>query len=152
MYYYKINIHSKTQGKNCSWPGSRLCLKKKLKSFSWFKHLKSKNAKKPFWKIFKEKSIQLIENGGWHFTNIKSPENLEKKFLNFLHHQEFEASGLKLDNIKEMVKNKKIIYDLDIDQKNYKWKGTKSLNKVPLSTMPDYLYNNYKKYSNWLEI
>ena len=21
MYYYKINIHSKTQGKNCSWPG-----------------------------------------------------------------------------------------------------------------------------------
>ena len=28
MYYYKINIHSKTQGKNCSWPGSRLCLKK----------------------------------------------------------------------------------------------------------------------------
>ena len=51
-----------------------------------------------------------------------------------------------------MVKNKKIIYDLDIDQKNYKWKGTKSLNKVPLSAMPDYLYNNYIKYSNWLEI
>ena len=100
----------------------------------------------------KYNNIHYVENGGWHFTNIKSPENLEKKFLNFLHHQEFEASGLKLDNIKEMVKNKKIIYDLDIDQKNYKWKGTKSLNKVPLSSMPDYLYNNYKKYSNWLEI
>ena len=51
-----------------------------------------------------------------------------------------------------MVKNKKIIYDLDVDQKDYKWKGTKKLSKVPLSEMPDYLSNNYKKYSNWIEI
>ena len=93
-----------------------------------------------------------MKNGGWHFTNIKSPEDLEKKFLNFLHHQDFEASGLKLENIKEMVKNKKILYDLGIDRRDYKWKGTKTLNKVDISEMPKYLSNNYEKYFNWLEI
>ena len=51
-----------------------------------------------------------------------------------------------------MVENKKIIYDLNVDQKDYKWKGTKSLNKVPLSFMPNYLSSNYEKYSIWLEI
>jgi len=152
IFYYKFNLLYK----NLIWYGSRACKKKFFISPQWLRNAKYKRY--PIWRvdiIFSNKkynNIHYVENGGWHFTNIKSPENLEKKFLNFLHHQEFEASGLKLDNIKEMVKNKKIIYDLDIDQKNYKWKGTKSLNKVPLSAMPDYLYNNYKKYSNWLEI
>ena len=93
-------------------------------------------------KVFKSGSLIL---GG-------EVENLEKKFSNFLHHQDFEASGLKLKNIEEMVKNKKIIYDLNVDQKKYKWSGSKILNKVPLSFMPNYLSSNYEKYSNWLEI
>ena len=138
------------------WHGSRACKKKFFKSPQWLRNAKSK--KYPLWRLDiilsnkKYNNIRYVENGGWHFTNIKTPENLEKKFSNFLHHQEFEASGLKLKNIKEMVENKKIIYDLNVDQKDYKWKGTKSLNKVPLSFMPNYLSSNYEKYSNWLEI
>ena len=77
---------------------------------------------------------------------------------NPIHYHEGDLSGvgyLKLPKgmtKNKMVKNKKIIYDLDIDQKDYKWSGTKILNKVPLSAMPDYLSENYKKYVNWLEI
>ena len=152
MFDYKFNILHEEIIRH----GSRACKKKFFKTPQWLRNAKYK--KYPIWRIdiffsnMKYNNIHYVENGGWHFTNMKSPENLEKKFLNFLHHQDFETSGLKLENIKEMIKNKKIIYDLDVDQKDYKWKGSKKLSKVPLSQMPDYLSNNYKKYSNWLEI
>ena len=152
IFYYKFNLLYA----NLIWHGSRACKKKFFKTPQWLRNAKYK--KYPIWRIdiffsnMKYNNIHYVENGGWHFTNMKSPENLEKKFLNFLHHQDFELSGLKLENIREMVKNKKIIYDLDVDQKDYKWEGTKKLSKAPLSEMPDYLSNNYKKYSNWLEI
>ena len=151
FFYYKFNLFYDLM----PWYGTKACKKKKLLSFSWLRNLKNK--KYPFWRIdtlfsnLKQMNLEIVEDGGWHFTNIKTPENLEKKFSNFLHHQEFEASGLKLKNIKEMVENKKIIYDLNVDQKDYKWNGTKSLNKVPLSFLPSYLSSMYEKYYNWLE-
>ena len=138
------------------WYGSRACKKKHFISPQWLRNIKHK--KYPLWRldlIFSKKKysdIHYIKNGGWHFTNIKSPKDLEKKFQNFLHHQDFEASGLKLEDINEMVKNRKILYDLGTDRRDYKWNGTKTLNKVDISEMPKYLANNYEKYSNWLEI
>ena len=82
------------------------------------------------------------------------PENsdIEKKLLNYTHHYEFEQSGIKLNDIKKMVNMKKVIYDHSIDQRGYKWSGDKSLKKVSLIEMPNYLSENYKKYSDWLEI
>ena len=100
----------------------------------------------------KYSSIYYVKNGGWHFTNIKSPEDIEKKFLNFLHHQDFEYSGLKLNDIKEMVANRKILYDHSADQKEFKWTGSKTLKKISLDSMPDYIKNNYEKYKDWLDI
>ena len=47
-----------------------------------------------------------------------------------------------------MVKEKRILYDHSVDQRGYKWKGSKTLKKVKLSEMPDYLSRNYEKYSN----
>ena len=75
---------------NKIWHGSKACKKKYFRSSQWLRNTKHK--KYPFWRLdilFSEKKhgdIFYIENGGWHFTNIKSPEDLEKKFLNFLHH------------------------------------------------------------------
>ena len=97
--------------------------------------LDTKHKKYPLWRLdiilskTKYSSIHYVENGGWHFTNIKSPEEIEKKFSNFLHHQDFEDSGLTLDNVKEMVKNKKVLYDHSVDQKDYKWSGKTTLKK-----------------------
>ena len=151
-FYYKFNL---IYG-NLIWHGSRACKKKDFISPQWLRNIKHK--KYPIWRIdsiFSKKKyndIYYVKNGGWHFTNIKSPENLEKKFQKFLHHQDFEASGLKLVDIEKMVKNKQILYDLGIDRRDYKWHGTKTLRKVDISEMPEYLSNNYEKYSNWLEI
>ena len=151
-FYYKFNLYYE----NLIWHGSKACKKKYFKSPQWLRNVRHR--KYPIWRLdifFSDKkynNIQYVENGGWHFTNIKSPENLEKKFLNFLHHQDYEASGLNLKNIKEKVKNRKILYDLGVDQRDFKWSGLKTLKKVDISEMPDYLSSNYKKYSDWLEI
>ena len=150
-FYYKFNL----MYENLTWHGSRACQKKNFLYPQWLRNIKHK--KYPFWRldtIFSNKkytNIHYIENGGWHFTNIKSPENLEKKFLNFLHHQDYVASGLNLENIKEMIKNKKILYDLGVDRRNYKWSGTKKLSKINLSELPEYLKSNTKKYIKWLD-
>ena len=150
-FCYKFNLVYK----NLIWHGPRACRKKNFKSPQWLRNVKHR--KYPFWRldtlfsIKKYNSIHYIENGGWHFTNMKSPEDLEKKFLNFLHHQDFEASGLKLNDIKETIQKRKILYDLGVDQRGFKWSCLKTLDKVALSELPDYLSFNYKKYSNWLE-
>jgi len=151
IFCYKFNL----QYENLIWHGSKACRKKNFISPQWLRNVRHR--KYPFWRFdiaFSNKkynNIHYVENGGWHFTNMKSPEDLEKKFLNFLHHQDFESSGLKLEDIKEKVKNKKILYDLGIDQRGYKWSGKKSLTKINLSEMPDYLSNNHEKYSAWIE-
>ena len=46
------------------WPGTKICQKKNLKSPQWLRNIKTK--KRAFWKIFKDKQPQLINNSGWH--------------------------------------------------------------------------------------
>ena len=151
-FSYKFNLLYE----ELSWYGPRACRKKDFISPQWLRNTKHK--KYPFWRIdtiFSEKkytSIYHVENGGWHFTNIKTPEDIEEKYSNFLHHQDFEYSGLKLSDVKEMVQNRKILYDHSADRRDFKWKGSKTLKKIDLSEMPEYLSKNYEKYSKWLDI
>jgi len=151
MFLYKFNLLHE----ELIWIGSRACKKKNLISPQNLRDTKDKIY--PIWRLdimfskLKYNSIHYVNNGGWHFSNIKSPEDIEKKFSNFLHHQDFEYSGLNLRDIKKMIENKKILYDHSADQRDYKWSGSKNLKKVDLSYMPDYLRENYKKYDNWLD-
>ena len=151
MFFYKFNLLHE----EIVWTGSRACRKKNLISPQNLRDTKDRIY--PIWRVdiifskLKYNSIHYVNNGGWHFTNIKSPEDIEKKFLNFLHHQDFEYSGLNLNDIKKMIKNKKILYDHSADQRDFKWSGSKTLKKVNLSYMPDYIRKNYKKYDNWLD-
>ena len=116
-----------------------------------------KQRKYPLWRLdillskMKYNSIFYVENGGWHFTNIKTPEELETKLLNYLHHYEFEQSGLTKEDLRKKISEKKIIYDHSVDQRKFKWNSEKTLEKIELSNMPTYLQKNSKKYSNWLE-
>ena len=152
MFYYKFNLLHET----LPWYGTRACKKKNFISPQWLRDVKQK--KYPFWRLdtvfskTKYKEIHYVKNGGWHFTNIKTPENIEKKYSNFLHHHDFEIGGLKLNDIKQIVRDKKIIYDHTIDQRGDKWNSSATLKKLTLSEMPYYLRQNYKKYINWLEI
>jgi|TARA_B110000438_G_scaffold72389_1_gene72496 beta-1,4-mannosyl-glycoprotein beta-1,4-N-acetylglucosaminyltransferase len=150
-FSYKFNLLYE----GLDWYGSRACKKKNFISPQWMRNTKHK--KYPFWRLDtffskrKYSNLYYVEDGGWHFTNIKSPEDIEKKYLNFLHHQDFEYSGLKLDDVKKMVKDKKILYDHSADQRDFKWQGNRKLKKINLSELPDYLRENNSKYSKWLD-
>ena len=59
-----------------------------------------------FFSKTKYMNIKIIEDGGWHFSNLKSPEEIEDKMLNFGHHNEVEDSGIGLKDIKSMINEK----------------------------------------------
>ena len=151
MFFYKFNLLYETK----PWCGSRACKKKYFLSPQWLRDVREK--KYPLWRFdilfskTKYRDILYIEDGGWHFTNIKSPSDIEKKLLNYTHHYEYEQSGLTLSDLQKKILERKIIYDHSVDQREFKWGSEKTLTKIKLTNMPDYLRENYKKYANWLE-
>ena len=138
---------------NKSWIGTKAILKKNLLTPQWLRDVKDK--KYPFWRIdtffskMKYSDIQHIDDGGWHFTNFKTPKELEMKLDNFGHHAEFKESGLKIKDIEKMMKENRAIYDYDSDMRESKWAGKKTLNKVKLDNLPNYINLNKKKYLDW---
>ena len=151
MFYYKLNLLYE----DYTWLGTRAIKKKNLISPQWLRNIKGKNY--PKWRIdiiFSKKkysNLYFIKNGGWHFTCLKTPEKLENKLLNFAHHYEYEESGLNINKIKKLIKEKKVIYDHNVDQKKYKWSGNASLKKIEMSLLPEYIRLNLKNYEDWLD-
>ena len=151
IFYYKFNLLYPS----VPWFGTRACKKKNFISPQWLRDVKHK--KYPVWRldtIFSKKkynNILHINDGGWHFTNIKSAEDIEKKLLNYTHHYEFEQSGLDVQNLKRKIDEKKILYNHNVDQRKYKWGSDKILSKIQFSKMPDYLRENIEKYKQWLD-
>jgi len=151
MFYYKLNLYYP----DFEWFGSKACRKKNLLSPQWLRNIKSKKYSKfRIDLIFNKKkynNIFYVLDGGWHFTCIRTPEELEYKLLNFAHHYEFETSGLKKDDIKKLILEKRVMYDHNVDQKDYKWSGKTKLKKILNSELPGYLDSNADKYKEWLD-
>ena len=104
-----------------------------------------------FFSSKKYSNLYFVKNGGWHFTCLRTPEELEKKLLNFAHHYEYEESGLNLDNLKKLISEKRVMYDHNIDQKGYKWSGKSKLKNYETKLLPKYIYSNIDKFSKWLD-
>jgi beta-1,4-mannosyl-glycoprotein beta-1,4-N-acetylglucosaminyltransferase len=153
MFYYKLNLFYS----NFIWHGSKGCVKKKILSPQWLRNVKNKNYKwwrfDTFFSKKKYNNIMFVKNGGWHFTNIKKPKDIFKKFKTFLHHVDFEQSGLNLESIEHNIRNKKVGYDHLADQKKTnKWESEVILDKADYSILPSYIKENKKKYTEWLEL
>ena len=95
-------------------------------------------------------NLNYIENGGWHFTSIKTAKELFHKLTSFAHHLEFEESGLKLNDIEEYIKNKKNFYNYSVDKKEKKYSGEESLIVEKKDKLPKYITDNIFKYKDWL--
>ena len=152
MFYYKLNLHIE----DFVWSGSKACKKKYFKSPRWLRSIKNK--KYPVWRFdilfsqFKYNDIYYVIDGGWHFTNIRKPIDLKKKLSNFLHHVDFEKSGLKLEDIKKLIAKKKVMYNHKIDKKGYKWGEGEILKTTKIDEMPKYVIENFEKYKTWLDL
>jgi len=135
MFMYKLNLLN--TGEN-NWHGSKICLKKNMKSPQWLRNLKFK--KYPFWRIDKPKDLQIIEDGGWHFAYLQSPENISKKIKSFAHGEFNTANTSDEENIKLKIEKGEDIFD-----RGYKIK------KVEIdSSFPKYIFKNKEKLKKWI--
>jgi len=141
-YYYKLNLQAE---KNPYWYGSRICLKRYLKSPQWLRNLKFK--KRPLWRIDKFRLNNILEEGGWHFCNLKSAEELLYKYSNlcetndaYVFKEKINLEDLKIEQIqKKIVKGEDIIGR----KENYKVK------KIDTS-FPKEILENKEKLKKWI--
>ena len=130
----KINLLNISEG---AWPGTKICQKKNLKSPQWLRNIKTK--KKPFWNIFRT-NIQIINNGGWHFSFLKDPESIKRKITSYSH-QEYNTKKFTDVNY---IKNK-ISSGEDLFERNIKYK------KIDIDdTFPKYIVKNKEMFKNWI--
>ena len=151
MFYYKYNLSLP----NFKWTGTKAVIKKNLVSPQWLRNVKDR--KYPFYRIdvfFSDKkyiNIKIINDGGWHFSNIKSPEMIEHKLRSYLHHREFDQVSLSIEEINELVKKKQAIYDLRVDKRVNKVGNGVILENFEMKKLPNHINDNIDKYKNWLD-
>ena len=152
MFYYKFNLMLP----ELAWFGSKVCRIRDLKNIDNLRSIKNK--KYPFYRFdtlfsdIKHQSVHIVEKGGWHFSNLKNIEELERKYLNDENHSEYESFvGHSLDRIKENIKNRVIDYN-HLAKKNSldRFKPTK-LQKVEINILPKAILTNLDKYREWLD-
>ena len=83
---------------------------------------------------------------------MKTPNEIYEKFKNFGHHNEFEASGITIEKIKEKISNKEIFYDHFADKSSsFKWDSNYKLKKADKNLLPIYLNDNRENLKDWFD-
>ncbi len=138
MYCYKFNLLNEHES---PWEGTRICKKKDLSSIDFMRQkIIKKNLNQPFWKFYKEKSIEIFKDGGWHFNSLLTPEEISLKLKTFAHTEFAKPEYSNLEIIKKNIEEKK-----DLFKRNHEYK------RVDLdNTYPKYILNNKEKLNYWI--
>ena len=140
IYCYKFNLFNKYES---PWEGTRICKMKDLKSIDYMRQkIKCKNLNTPFWKFYKEKNIEVIENGGWHFNSLLSPEEISRKLKTFAHSEYSAEKYSSIESIKQKIKKK-----VDLFERGHEYE-TVQIN----SSFPRYLVQNIEKFSKLINV
>ena len=153
LFYYKLNRYLP----NFIWYGTKGCKKKYLKSPQWLRNIKSK--KFLFWRLdtlfsdTKYINKYFINDGGWHFSNLKNAEDIELKLKSCAHHRDYEVEELGAKKINELIKNNQTIYDMfgDKTSKKYGDDKRKKLEKYEFSNLPEFIKLNKDKLKEWID-
>ena len=149
LFYYKFNLHLP----KVNWYGTKGCSIKNLKTITWLRNIKNKKYNKyrldTLFSDTKYNDVDIIENGGWHFSNLKNIDELRLKYLNDENHAEF-SKRMTLEKIKKDLDDWVIDYDHFADKRsNFKEKKIK-LAKYDFKYLPKYIQQNKKIYKDWL--
>jgi beta-1,4-mannosyl-glycoprotein beta-1,4-N-acetylglucosaminyltransferase len=137
-FCYKFNLFNPYES---PWEGTRIAKFKKLNSIDYMRQkILKKNLKKPFWKFHVNKSIQIFDNGGWHFNSLLTAKEISIK-LNTFAHSEFSSE--KYINLKVIKKN--INTKIDLFNRGWKYKKITFNNKFP-----KFLLKNKNKFKKWI--
>ena len=151
MFYYKFNLHLP----NLIWTGTKACRKKHLTSPQWLRDIKDRKYSffrfDTFFSKKKYMNIKIINDGGWHFSNIKTAKEIEHKLRSYLHHREFDANPLSTNQIDKIIKNKQAIYDLKVDKTVKKIGNGGKLEKFEINKLPNYIQINQNNLKEWMD-
>jgi beta-1,4-mannosyl-glycoprotein beta-1,4-N-acetylglucosaminyltransferase len=151
MFYYKFNLYIP----NLRWTGTKGCKKKDLVNPQWLRNIKDRKYSAfrldTFFSDKKYSSVKIIEDGGWHFSNIKTAKEIEHKLKSYLHHLEFDLNPLTTNQIEEIIKNKQAIYDLKVDKRINKIGTGAKLEKFEFSKLPIYIQKNKNNFKQWID-
>ena len=129
-FLYKLNLLNEE-----NWLGSGICYKKYLVSPQWLRNkrfLRRGFIRRIFFKT------QIISNGGWHFSFLKSPEDIAKKIKAYSHGEHKD-----LHNIEYIKKS--------IEMKKFFIFPEKNLKQVNLeNNLPNYIIQNKDKFKDWI--
>ena len=134
MFYYKINLHNKTEP---LWYGSRICKKKYLKSPQWLRNQKIKNYS--FWRFDKIK-WNIIKNGGWHFSFLMNPNQIKSKIKSFAHSEYNNEYYTNLEKIERSIEDKIDLFNRPLSYKK------DSIDEM----FPKYIIDNKEKFKEWI--
>jgi beta-1,4-mannosyl-glycoprotein beta-1,4-N-acetylglucosaminyltransferase len=151
MFYYKFILYIP----NLRWTGTKGCKKKDLVNPQWLRNIKDRKYSAfrldTFFSDTKYSSVKIIEDGGWHFSNIKTVKEIEHKLKSYLHHREFDLEPLTTNQIDEIIKNKQAIYDLKVDKRINKIGAGDKLEKFEFSKLPIYIQKNKNNFKEWID-
>ena len=152
LYYYKFNLYCDRY----DWYGTKGCKKKNIIDFEWLRNTKPKKYK-PFrfdtlFSKTKYINVKIIENGGWHFTQLKNIKELYEKLTNSEDHQEFKDAKKSIEEIETLINKKVIIYDHKVKKNDYKFANEFKLKTVSLDSMPKFINNNKQQFKDWLDL
>ena len=129
-FCYKINLLQ-----DYNWLGSSICYKKYLKSPQWLRNkrfLRRGFLRKIFFKT------QILKNGGWHFSYLKTPEDISKKINAYAHGELTDFFNVEF--IKKNIEMNKLFTSPEF-----------KLLKIPLdNTFPLYIRSNKEILSDWI--
>jgi beta-1,4-mannosyl-glycoprotein beta-1,4-N-acetylglucosaminyltransferase len=151
MFYYKFNLHLP----NLIWTGTKACKKKHLINPQWLRNIKDRKYSffrfDTFFSKTKYTDIKIINDGGWHFSNIKTAKEIEFKLKSYLHHREFDENPLSVNEIEKIIQDKQAIYDLTVDKTTNKIGNGDKLEKFELEKLPIHIQLNKDNYKEWID-
>ena len=124
--------------------------------FEWLRQIKPKKYSvyriDTLFKKDKYIDVKILNNGGWHFTRVISPEEIHKKELDAEHHDEYRASNKDPEKIKGLIKRRMIDHDHLADSRENKYGKEFALKQLSLEKMPSYIKENQDKYKEFLDL
>jgi len=100
----------------------------------------------------KQNNLQIIDDGGWHFTNLKSPEELYIKLKNFGHHDEFDDTKITITDLQKKIDDGEVLYNHFADKSSKKkWEYNYKLKVINDSFLPNYLVKNRINFNEWFK-
>jgi len=137
-FNYKFNLFNPHES---PWEGTRVTKKKNLSSIDYLRQkVLSKNLNYKFYRLDKEKNIELFKKSGWHFNNVMSAKEISLKLKTFAHS---EFSSKKYSD--ETIISNKMKDQVDLFERGHKYQ------KINFDeSFPNFLVNNKEYYKDWI--